>query len=290
MALATVPALASFKPLSGATFCCVLGSPIAHSKSPLIHRLFAEQSGLRLQYERFEVKPAELGQALAVLHALGCLGVNVTIPLKEEARRLATHATPQAELAGAANTLWWARARLQCGNTDGLGLVNDLLISRFAALEGSRILLLGAGGAAAGVIPALLETHPQELVVLNRTPARAQILVARHPTKRCLKVAVPETTFVRPFDLVINATSSSLNATVPVVDPSAIGSQTACYDMFYGVGETTFLRWGRALGATRCRDGLGMLIEQAAVAFYQWHKRKPETPPVFLALGRSLIG
>lgn len=283
------PAIEGFKPLPGARFCCVVGSPIVHSRSPLVHRIFAEQFGLALHYEKFEVKAGELDKAVLALRALGCIGLNATVPLKEEACGLASYLTPRAARAKAANTLWWdIDARLSADNTDGLGLINDLTLSRTLVIRNSRILLLGAGGAAAGVIPALLDAEPASIVIVNRTHGRAQALLQRFEMSGRLSVSTSEATFTKPFDLVINATAASVASSVPVVGVGAIGPGTVCYDMFYSREETTFLRWARAQGARRCRDGLGMLIEQAAAAFFRWHGRNPDTAPVFAALGRPI--
>jgi shikimate dehydrogenase len=286
------PLLDSFKPLPGARFCCVVGSPISHSKSPLIHRLFAEQFGLRLQYEKFEVRPGQLSGALATLRALGCLGVNVTVPLKEEACRLGLSLTPRASAAQAANTLWWgADNGLVVDNTDGAGLLNDLRHLPSLKISGARILVLGAGGAAAGVIPALLDAQPASLVIANRTETRAAALIARFGDPRLRSLSLTTSSFRQPFELVINATSASINDEVPKIGGEAVGPDTVCYDMFYSrADDTAFLRWARAQGVKFCRDGLGMLIEQAAIGFAQWHGAQPDTGPVFAALDRPLPG
>ncbi|MGH8598840.1 MAG: shikimate dehydrogenase [Gammaproteobacteria bacterium] len=278
-------ALEGFKPLVSAAFCCVVGSPIAHSRSPLIHRLFAEQFNLKLQYEKFEVQPGTLQAALAQLRQVGCLGVNVTVPLKEEAQSLAWTPTSRSKLAQAANTLWWDDDyRLYADNTDGVGLVADLVATQTLELRGSRILLLGAGGAAAGAIPALLDAGPRSLVVVNRNPTRAQALVRRFSTTTRIHDCPAQAPFTEPFDLIVNATSASIAGLAPEVGAGAIGPNSVCYDLYYSREETAFLRWARERGARVCRDGLGMLIEQAAAAFFRWHGCMPDTRSVFSAL------
>ncbi len=269
-----------------ARYCCVLGYPVSHSRSPQIHRLFAEQFGLPLRYEKISVVPGTLSQAVDALRVAGCCGINVTVPLKEEAYRLAAASgAPQAAAAHAANTLWWtAEGVLRADNTDGTGLCRDLIENHQVVLHDRRILLLGAGGAAAGVIQPLLEAAPEQLIVSNRTLHRAQALSARFAAHGPIEWAAADTRFEHPFDLVINATSSSITRELPLVDKSAVGARTVCYDMFYAATETTFCAWARDAGAAHCFDGLGMLIEQAAAAFLIWHGLRPDTVRVLAAM------
>jgi shikimate dehydrogenase len=271
--------------LAEARFCAVIGFPVAHSKSPLIHRYFAEQRGLALQYERIEVAPSALAEALAALHAAGCRGVNVTLPHKEAAALLAETPTARVKRTGAANTLWWDQeGRLHADNTDGRGLCRDL--GHWGIdLRGARILILGAGGAAMGVMPDLLEAEPAVVQVWNRTAERAAALCARFEgggTK--IQTLDDGASVPQPFDLVINATSAGVQGSAPPVPANALGKATACYDMFYGTRPTAFMDACRRAGASRCRDGLGMLVEQAAVSFERWHGWQPETAPVLAAL------
>ena len=261
--------------------CLVVGSPIRHSRSPLIHRLFAEQFKLPLCYERREVLPGGLAAALAEFRRAGILGINVTVPLKEEACELAVRREPRCEHAGAANTLWYTpEGELAADNTDGVGLVRDLR-ALGVPLKGKRVLVLGAGGAARGIVPSLLESEPAELLLANRSLARAEGLAARFAIG-----AVPlEQRFDRPFDVVLNSTSAGLGGSAaPDVSPTAIDAGTFCYDLIYAREETPFLRWAKALGVRAAADGLGMLVEQAAAAFQRWHGMQPETRQVLAFL------
>ncbi|MSQ67390.1 MAG: shikimate dehydrogenase [Gammaproteobacteria bacterium] len=254
--------------------CCVIGWPIAHSRSPLIHRLFAEQFGMALRYEKRAVQPGTVLATLAHLRQLGVLGINVTVPLKEEAYPLADHPHARAQAAGAANTLWFDESgQLHADNTDGVGLVRDL---SFLAVnfQQARILVLGAGGAARGILPELARHNRHPITVANRNPARAAAL----PQANEFELIPLEREFAQPFDLVINATSASLTAhTAPALSASAVGPLTCCYDLSYGQDETLFLAWARAQGVAARHDGLGMLVEQAAEAFRLWHGKQPET-------------
>lgn len=265
--------------------CLVIGSPIRHSRSPLIHRLFAEQFGIALRYEKREIAPGTLAAALRDFQAEGILGINVTVPLKEEACGLATHATERAKLAGAANVLSLdAAGQVLADNTDGIGLVADLQTHRFS-LTGARVLLLGAGGAVRGVVPALLAGGAATLTIANRTPEKAEALRARFASLGNVAAASFDGPFARPFDLILNGTSLGVTSTSSlVVSATAVGTDTACYDLVYGAAETPFLRWARESGAARRVDGLGMLVEQAAAAFERWHGVRPATAPVIAAL------
>ena len=269
--------------------CLVVGSPIRHSRSPLIHRLFAEQFGLALRYEKREVAPGSLAEAVADYRLQGIRGINVTVPLKEEACALATVLTPRAQLAGAANVLTFESGDvLEADNTDGIGLVQDLM-NHDIALAGKRVLLLGAGGAARGVLPALLAAGTASVTVANRTASRADALVSAFATLGTLEAAASDASFERPFDVLLNATSAGLvTAEGPPLSVSAVGPGTAVYDLVYGSRETPFLAWARGCGVVRRVDGLGMLVEQAAVAFTRWHGRQPATAPVLAALRARL--
>jgi shikimate dehydrogenase len=269
--------------------CLVIGSPIRHSRSPLIHRLFAEQCGLALRYEKCEVAPGALRAALADFIAAGILGVNVTVPLKEEAWALADSASERARLAEAANVLSLAPdGRVRADNTDGLGLLADFA-AQGIAVEGRRVLLLGAGGAARGVVPALLDRGVASLVLANRTPARAIELVTAFARLGPIAQAAVDAEFAQPFDVVVNGTSIGVaSAGQFAIAPSALGPATVCYDLVYGSAETPFLRWARERGVARRVDGLGMLVEQAAESFRLWRGVMPDTEPVYRALRESI--
>lgn len=269
--------------------CYVVGSPIRHSRSPFIHRLFAEQFGFALRYDRREIAPGALAAAVATFIAEGVRGINVTLPLKEEAWALATRHSPRAQAAGAANVLSFEPDGLiEADNTDGLGMVRDL-VRHGVPLAGRRVLLLGAGGAARGVVPALFEAGVAQLLIANRTSAKADTLAADLAALGRIDTFAVEARCPDAVDLVINSTSAGLTSTgAPLVPAGALGAGTACYDLVYGSAETTFLRWAREQGVALRIDGLGMLVEQAAAAFLRWHGLEPETAPVIEALRRRL--
>lgn len=271
-----------FYRFQSARLCAVLGQPVSHSRSPRIHRLFAEQFGISLQYERIEVSRGTLREVLGALRSLHCTGVNVTVPLKEEAAALCARLTPAARVAGAANTLWWEQDELCGDNTDGVGLVADLEQNWQIPIRGRRVVVLGAGGAAAGVIPALLEAGLSEIAVHNRDPERATRLVARFLSLGHVVALREGSTDVA--DIVINATSAGLHGNAPEFPASLVGRETVCYDLSYAPEATPFLRRARELGARALRDGHGMLVEQAAAAFTRWHGVAPSTKPVLAAL------
>lgn len=269
--------------------CLVVGSPIRHSRSPFIHRLFAEQFGLALRYDKCEVAAGQLATAVARFVADGVRGINVTIPLKEEAWALAQRATSRASVSGAANVLsFGADGEIEADNTDGLGMVRDLA-HHGVPLAGARVLLLGAGGAARGVVPALFEAGIGELVISNRTPEKAALLAERFSPLGKVTLCAPDGTCAEAVDLIVNSTSAGLTvATPPPVPVGALGTNTSCYDLVYGSRETPFLRWAREQGVARRADGLGMLVEQAAAAFTRWHGLEPETMSVTKALRQRL--
>lgn len=269
--------------------CYVVGSPIRHSRSPLIHRLFAEQFGYALRYDRREVQPGTLGTAVAEFQQQGVRGINVTIPLKEEACSLANRRSARAQAAGAANVLTFeADGSIEADNTDGLGMVRDLE-AHGIALPGRRVMMLGAGGAARGVVPALLDAGVAGIVVVNRTAAKAASLVEAFAGYGAVSAHDPATPCASACELLVNATSAGLTSTTPPpVPPGAADADTVCYDLVYASGETAFLAWARDAGIRRRIDGLGMLVEQAAAAFERWHGLRPETAPVISALRERL--
>ncbi|MCC6709823.1 MAG: shikimate dehydrogenase [Gammaproteobacteria bacterium] len=264
----------------GVPYYCVVGSPVAHSKSPLIHAAFAAQCGIDLVYEKVEVAPGCLSAALAEFRAVGGRGLNVTVPLKEEAWALADVRMPRAARAGAANTLWFEDEKLIADNTDGLGLVRDLEINHGAPLAGKRIALLGAGGASMGVLPALLDAQPSRVLITNRTLARAERLAASHADSGRVEVLPWGAAATEACDIVINGTSLSLQGQTPNLHSSLLDGRTLCYDMMYGAQPTHFMEWAAERGAARVLDGLGMLVEQAAAAFSIWNGQQPHTAPV----------
>jgi shikimate dehydrogenase len=266
----------------------VLGNPVAHSQSPFIHAAFAVQTGQALEYGRLLCPPDDFEACVRRFAAEGGRGCNVTVPFKFEAARLATQVTPRAALAEAANVLrfdahgrWWA------DNSDGIGLRRDIEVNAGQPLAGLRVLVIGAGGASAGVLGPLLEGRPAQVRVLNRTPARAQKLVDRHASlARQHDVALEAGALDAAggqFDLVINASASSLQGAPVPVPLGVLAPGALAVDLMYGTAAVPFLAWAEAAGA-RARDGLGMLVEQAAEAFIAWRGVRPSTAPVLQAL------
>jgi shikimate dehydrogenase len=265
----------------------VFGNPIGHSKSPQIHRMFAEQSGQTLSYEPLLAPLDDFAGFARAFFETG-LGANVTVPFKEQAFRLADQLSERAQRAGAVNTLKKREDGSLLGdNTDGLGLVRDLLDNASVALQGKRILLLGAGGAVRGVLEPLLAQRPAALVISNRTVAKAEQLVREFADLGTLSACAFEA-LQSPFDVIINGTSASLGGELPPLgDDLVAAGSTLCYDMMYAARPTPFCQWAEDRGA-HSRDGLGMLVEQAAAAFELWRGIRPETAEVLLALRRQL--
>ncbi|MCC7462708.1 MAG: shikimate dehydrogenase [Gammaproteobacteria bacterium] len=271
-------------PLNPADRYAVIGHPVAHSRSPRIHALFAAQTGQSLVYERIDAPPAAFPAMTRDFFAGGGRGLSVTLPHKEAAVALCARLTPRAARAHALNTLKAEEDGTLLGdNTDGAGLVRDLESNLGVGLAGRRILLLGAGGAVRGVLAPLLERAPAEIVIANRTAARARQLAAEFAGGVALHgCGLDEPRGV--FDLVINGTSASLGGELPALQPGCIGAATTCYDLAYGHEDTVFVRWARLHGAARTVMGLGMLVEQAAEAFWLWRGVRPDTAPVLAAL------
>ena len=267
----------------------VIGNPVAHSKSPAIHAQFAAQTGESIAYERLAAPLDDFAACVQHFMQSGGCGANVTVPFKLEAFALATQLTPRAQAAGAVNTLSFEDGRIVGDNTDGVGLVRDIVHNAGVVLEGRRILLLGAGGAARGVVMPLLAGRPQQLVVANRTFARAQELVQSFPAAASVLKAAAFDELSGQFDVIINATSASLSADLPAVPATLFGPQVFVYDMMYAATPTVFMQWAAQHGAC-VRDGLGMLVEQAAESFFVWRGARPDTAPVYAALRAQLAG
>ena len=266
----------------------VIGNPIAHSKSPAIHAQFAAQTKQVMNYERMLAPLDDFAGAVKKFISDGGRGANVTVPFKLDAYRLATDLTPRARAAGAVNTLKFEAGRILGDNTDGVGLVRDIVHNAGIALAGRRILLLGAGGAARGVILPILSEHPAGLVIANRTAARAHELVAEFAGQSTSLVASNFSDLSGQFDIIINATSASLSAALPEIANTLLGRQTFVYDMMYGAKPSVFMQWAAEQGAT-VRDGLGMLVEQAAESFFLWRGVRPDTAPVYDWLRAQLL-
>ncbi len=265
----------------------VIGNPVEHSRSPFIHAQFAQATGQALSYVRLLCPMDGFEPVVRRFAASGARGCNVTVPFKFQAPRLAARCTERATLAGAANTLRFDAEGWLADNTDGVGLVRDIERNAQVTLAGRRVLLIGAGGAAAGALGPLLLAGPATLTVANRTLARAQALVARHAALAAAQgVALTATTLAgcgEGFDIVVNASASSLGqADVPVA-ANVLAPGALALDMMYGPAAKPFLGWAEAHGA-RSRDGLGMLVEQAAQAFWLWRGVLPPTAAVLQAL------
>jgi shikimate dehydrogenase len=264
----------------------VIGNPIAHSKSPDIHAQFAEQTGQHLRYERLLVPIGGFADAVRELIGQGCRGANVTVPFKLDAHAAATTLTERAQAAGAVNTLKFDGGEIIGDNTDGIGLVTDIVRNAGVPMNNKRILLLGAGGAARGVILPILDQHPAQLVIANRTVSNAMDL-ARQFGEYSVVDASSFESLQQPFDIIINATSASLSADLPPIPAVIFGAGALAYDMMYGKDSTVFMRFALQHGAI-VRDGLGMLVEQAAESFFVWRGVRPDTAPVFSMLRANL--
>lgn len=261
---------------------CVFGNPIQQSKSPFIHQAFAFQTNQRLSYDKHHSEVENFEQDVKQLIASGAKGANVTAPFKERACAMCDQLTDRAKQSGAVNTLSFNNGEIHGDNTDGIGLVEDLLRNNIA-LKNQRILMLGAGGAAKGVMLSLLEQQPTSLTIANRTLSKAQALIAPfndYPVEAFDFDNLP----LAPFDLVINATSAGLSGHLPAVDPAHINADITCYDMSYASELTPFLSWAQSNGATILIDGLGMLVGQAAASFEIWRQVSPKVEPVLTAL------
>ena len=266
----------------------VFGNPIGHSKSPMIHRLFAEQTGEQLDYST-SLAPLDDFSHFAKAFFVEGRGANVTVPFKEDAFRLADSLTARAQRAGAVNTLSkLADGSLLGDNTDGAGLVRDLTVNAGFSLTGKRILVLGAGGAVRGALEPLLAEQPASLIIANRTVEKAELLAQLFADLGPVSASGFDW-LQEPVDLIINATSASLSGDVPPIAGSLVEpGRTVCYDMMYGKEPTSFCCWAREQGVAVAMDGLGMLAEQAAEAFFLWRGVRPDTAPVLAELRRQL--
>ncbi len=272
----------------------VLGNPIHHSLSPQLHTLFGRQTGLDIHYEKHCVEPADFSEHVQRFFAAGGRGLNITLPFKEDAFRLAAgHASERARAAGTANTLWMQDGQLYACNTDGLGLVNDLL-RQDVPLKDSKILLIGAGGATRGVMLPLLQAGCRHLHIVNRSEEKAHALSALARTLVNAQVQISSSGFSAlegDWDIVINASSSSLSGqSLPLAD-SIFRADTFAYDMLYTAsGDTPFLQQARQAGVSHTSDGLGMLVYQGAASFRIWNQVQPDPVAALNELRSSLAG
>jgi len=269
----------------GADRYAVMGNPIEHSKSPRIHRLFAEQTGQPVVYDAIRVDPGHFSDAVTDFINHAGKGLNVTVPFKQDAWQLANRLSERAQRAGAVNTLNIRDdGTLSGDNTDGAGLVRDLTGNLGLTLTGKHILVLGAGGATRGILAPLLEQHPASLVVANRTVERAQQLATEFADLGAFQGCGFNDLAGTRFDLVINATAAGLQRQVPTLPAGIIDRDSCCYDLMYASEPTAFVRYARQLGVRSAFDGLGMLVEQAAESFLVWRGVLPDTAPVIAAL------
>jgi shikimate dehydrogenase len=264
----------------------LVGHPVEHSRSPLIHTVFARQTSQRLTYELIDAEPAAFETAVRGFGAAGGKGLNVTVPHKEAAFALCGQHSAGAKAAGAVNTISIVGGSLRGDNTDGLGFIRDVTVNLRQALAGARIAVLGAGGAARGIIGPLLEQKPAQLVVANRTKERADEVVARFGSATLLARSFAELADQAPFDVLINATSAGLKGETPPFPASLVGPSSFCYDLVYGSSDTPFVAWAKTHGAARAVHGWGMLVEQAAESFAIWRGVRPDTKPLLKQMPR----
>jgi shikimate dehydrogenase len=263
----------------------VVGNPVAHSKSPQIQQAFARATGQAIAYERLLAPLGGFADVAAQFAREGGRGLNVTVPFKLDALHIADHASERAQAAGACNTLKRQGDEWYADNTDGAGIIRDLTFNLGVGVRHRDVLVLGAGGAARGVMLPLLHEEPRSITIANRTMVKADALVERFSAQGPFASVELDELAEMSFDVVINATSAGLTGDVALPWPSGLFRPGAfAYDMVYGDQPTTFLRWARAEGATRWADGLGMLIEQAAESFHLWRGVRPDTRPVFALL------
>lgn len=263
----------------------VIGDPVQHSKSPMIHRQFAEQTGQDVVYEAIRVAPSELSSFITSFFAEGGAGLNVTLPHKEAVFALLKNHSERATQARAVNTIFVDRAGELCGdNTDGLGLIRDLQFNLNYEIEGKRVFLLGAGGAVRGVLGPLLATRPASVSIANRTVAKALQLASEFAQGGNLVAGDIASFTGQHFDLIVNGTSMGLIDEMPVVEKGMLAKNCCCYDMMYKSTDTIFVKWAKEQGAAIAVDGLGMLVEQAAESFNIWRGVRPDTAVVIKQL------
>jgi shikimate dehydrogenase len=263
----------------------VVGHPVEHSWSPFIHGMFAKATAQNLVYRLFDISPDDFRREALQLFATGVRGLNVTLPHKQAAAELVNELTPRAERAGAVNTIaFFEDTALLGDNTDGLGLTADLERNLGMTLTDKRVLILGAGGAVRGVLGPLLERELREVHIANRTPDRARKLATEFADMGQISGCGYADLRGPAYDLIINATSASLQGDMPQMPAGIVGEETVCYDMAYGRGHTPFTLWAKSLHAARATKGWGMLVEQAAESFLLWRGIRPDTQPVLQAL------
>jgi shikimate dehydrogenase len=262
----------------------LVGHPVEHSRSPLIHTVFARQTAQNITYELIDAEPESFETAVRGFGAAGGKGLNITVPHKEAAFALCADRSAAAKAAGAVNTITIAAGRLRGDNTDGIGFIRDVTANQRQSLGGLRVIVLGAGGAARGILGPLLAEQPAEVVIANRTKDRADQLVAHFGggPRACAFAALGE---LAAFDVLVNATSAGMKGEPPPFPASLLGPQSFCYDLVYSQRDTPFVSWAKSHGARRAVQGWGMLVEQAAESFYIWRGVRPDTRPLLRDVG-----
>ena len=276
--------------MTNVDYYAVMGNPIAHSKSPFIHAAFAQQTQQAIHYDAMLVEKEQqaFSKAVNAFKAQQGKGLNITVPFKEYAWQISTRRSERAEKAGAVNTIWFdEQGNIVGDNTDGVGIVRDITQNQQHVLTGKRVLILGAGGAVRGVLGPILAEYPEQCVIANRTVSKAEAL-AELFTPQGNVYASGYQDLKQPFDVIINGTSASLQGNLPPLPNNILAEQGWCYDMMYAATPTPFMKWALAKQATAI-DGLGMLVEQAAEAFYLWRGVKPNTLPVIQQLRQKLL-
>jgi len=267
---------------------CVMGNPVAHSKSPQIHAAFAEQTQQNIFYQAIQVDGGKFKAALKEFQAQGGKGLNITIPFKGEAWEISENRTNRADRALAVNTISFDDAGNIIGdNTDGVGLIRDLTINQDISIKDKDILILGAGGAVRGILDPLFDEQPNKVVIANRTVRRAEELADMFSDRGDISACGFDELAGSGFDIIINGTSASLQGEVPPLPENLLNDNACCYDMMYSMSDTPFVSWAKAQGATKASDGLGMLVEQAAESFFIWREVRPETRQVIDALRKD---
>lgn len=267
----------------------LIGNPVQHSQSPLIHRLFAEQTLQQMDYSSILVSLSGLEEALIQFQDQGGKGLNITLPFKHRAFSLVDARSERAERAQAVNTILFKEDGMRYGdNTDGVGIIRDITLNHRFSIRNKRVLILGAGGAVRGILSPLLIEQPSEVILTNRTESKAVALADDFSNEGFIQACPLSLLEINSFDLVINGTSASLQGEMLDLPGSILKENSFCYDMVYGKGMTPFLKWSKEQGASLCTDGLGMLVEQAAESFYVWRNIKPNTQPVLAILHAML--
>lgn len=259
----------------------VFGNPIKHSKSPRIHSLFAKQTGIELHYQSIEVPTDKFDEYVDLFASQGGLGLNITVPFKEDAHLLCTSLTQRAELCGSVNTIRFDEQLNSFGDTtDGRGFINDLRINHQINIKDKTVLILGAGGSVKAILEPLCDLQPAQIIIANRTVSRAEELADKFSKLGNITACSYSDIATQSFDLIVNGTSLSLMGELPAISETVINKNTCCYDLMYSDSATVFMQWAAELGAAKVMDGLGMLVEQAAESFLIWHGVKPETVSV----------